>query len=256
VTVTFSCADAESDVDTCTAPVTVSAEGVRSVTGKAVDNAGNITEATVGPIRIDRTAPTITFGGVSNGGRYTLGALPHPTCTASDPLVGSSPGSGVSGDCTVTVTGSGVGNYTYSATVTDNAGNAATASGTFRVVYSFSGFLQPINDPSVGSTPTSIFKGGSTIPVKFQLTDASGAPVQAGTAGVWVTPVKGSATTSAVDESVYSDTGTAGGSYRWDATSQQYIYNWSTKGVTAGYYYRLGVTLDDGQTYDVTVGLR
>jgi hypothetical protein len=55
---------------------------------------------------------------------------------------------------------------------------------------------------------------------------------------------------------VYSDPATSGGTYRWDSTAQQYIYNWSTKGSTIGYYYRIGVILDDGQTYTVDIGLR
>jgi hypothetical protein len=39
-------------------------------------------------------------------------------------------------------------------------------------------------------------------------------------------------------------------------SGMQYIYNWSTKGSTSGFYYRIGVKLDDGQTYYVNIGLR
>ncbi|MGW6930873.1 PxKF domain-containing protein [Lentzea sp. NPDC054927] len=46
------------------------------------------------------------------------------------------------------------------------------------------------------------------------------------------------------------------GTFRWDATAQQYIYNWQTKGPTAGYTYRIGARLEDGQVHFVTVGLR
>ena len=66
--------------------------------------------------------------------------------------------------------------------------------------------------------------------------------------------MKGSATTASVDESVYSTSATTGGTYRADG--QQWIYNWSTKGLAAGFYYRVGVKLDDGQTYYVNIGLR
>jgi hypothetical protein len=66
--------------------------------------------------------------------------------------------------------------------------------------------------------------------------------------------VKGSPTTASVDESVYSATATSGGTYRADG--DQWIYNWNTKGLPAGYYYRIGVKLDDGQTYYVNIGLR
>ena len=189
-----------------------------------------------------------------SGGRFALGAVAQPTCTATDTL------SGVDGACAVTVSGglpNGVGTFTYTATATDKAGNVSTTTGSYRVVYRFSCFQQPINDPAVDPTlPISIFKGGSTVPAKFRLTDANGTAVQANTVPAWLTPVKGAPTTQAVDESTYTDSGTSGATYRWDPTAQQYIFNWSTKGVTAGFYYRIGVQLDDGETYYVTVGLR
>jgi hypothetical protein len=151
----------------------------------------------------------------------------------------------------------GVGTYTVSASATDNAGNNAATTLTYRVIYRWDGFLQPVNDTAhqVG-TSTSIFKGGSTVPMKFQLKTAAGAIVQANTLPTWLTPVKGSSVSAPVDESVYSDTATGGGAYAWDPTGQQYQYNWSTKSVSSGSYYRVGVRLDDGQTYDVNVGLR
>jgi hypothetical protein len=50
------------------------------------------------------------------------------------------------------------------------------------------------------------------------------------------------------------DAPTSGTTYR--LAGSQYIYNWGTKGIAAGFYWRIGVTLDDGQTYYVTIGLR
>lgn len=153
-----------------------------------------------------------------------------------------------------------VGTHTVTCTATDNAGNTATKTVSYRVIYRFDGFLQPINDTShpqiCGTSCTvSIFKGGSTVPVKFQLKDANGSIVQAGSLPIWITPQQGNATSSPVDETVYSDSATTGNNYRWN-NIDTYIYNWSTKNFTAGYYWRIGVTLDDGQTYYVIVGLR
>jgi hypothetical protein len=62
--------------------------------------------------------------------------------------------------------------------------------------------------------------------------------------------------TASVDESVYSIAGTSGNTYKWDSTSQQYIYNWSTKGLASGYWYKIYTKLDDGNTYSVTIGLK
>ena len=155
----------------------------------------------------------------------------------------------------------GVGTYSFTATARDKAGNVAMVTGTYRVIYGFYGFLQPINDtgrPAVCGSPcpVSVFNGGSTIPVKFQLKRADGTIVQANSAPQWLTPARGAALSLPVDESPPSGTASSGTAYRWDGTSRQYIYNWGTKGVKTGYYWRVGVTLDDGETYYVTIGLR
>ncbi len=125
----------------------------------------------------------------------------------------------------------------------------------YNIQYGTAFFLQPINDTAhtTGAT-TSVFKAGSTVPVKFQLKDAAGKVIQATTAPVWLTPVKGSPMTASVDESVYTASADSGTTYRYDATAQQYIYNWKTG--TGGNYWRIGVKLDDGQTYYVNIGLR
>jgi hypothetical protein len=80
-------------------------------------------------------------------------------------------------------------------------------------------------------------------------------PVQTGSAQ-WITPQKLTSTSQAVDEATYSDTATAGNHYKWDSTAQQYVYNWSTKGMSSGFYYKTGVKLDDGQTYYTYISLR
>lgn len=253
VTVTFTCSDALSGIATCPDPVILSANGANTATGTATDKAGNTATAKVGSINIDQEKPTLTTADVSvQGGTFTVGAVPAATCTATDSF------SGVA-SCTVTVTGgssTGVGTFTYTATATDRAGNSTTITGTYRVIYRFSGFLQPINDTAhqIGAS-TSVFKAGSTVPVKFQLRNASGTLVQAASAPDWLTPVKGSAMSVPVDETVYSPTGDSGSDYRYDAAGQLYIYNWKT-GSAGGNYWRIGVTLDDGQTYYVNIGLR
>lgn len=133
-----------------------------------------------------------------------------------------------------------------------------TVTCTYKVGYAFSGFLQPINDTAhfVGLN-TSIFKAGSTVPAKFQLTDANGVPVQAGSAPTWLTPVNiGPLSSSAtVDESAYTATASTQ-AFRWDSNSQQYVFNWNTAKAQGGSYWRVGVQLDDGSKYVVTIGLK
>jgi hypothetical protein len=253
VTVHFTCSDALSGLAVCPDDVTLTTNGAnQSVTGKATDKAGNSATATVPGISIDREKPTLTTTDVNvAGGTYTLGSVPTAACTATDGF------SGVA-SCTVAVSGgnaNGVGTFGYTATATDKAGNTATLTGTFRVIYRFDGFLQPINDTAhqVGAT-TSVFKAGSTVPAKFQLKNAAGTLVLAAIAPVWLTPVKGSVTSAPVDESAYTTSGDSGSTYRHDGTGTQYIYNWKTG--AGGNWWRIGVRLDDGQTYYVNIGLR
>ncbi len=127
--------------------------------------------------------------------------------------------------------------------------------------YIWQGFSQPINDTNFNpDQKQSVFKGGSTVPVKFQSKSLSsinsGTMVQASSSPVWLAPRRLSSMLAVVDEPVYSDFATSGNVFKWDPTSNQYIYNWSTKGLATGYWYKLFVKLDDGNVNSVVVGLR
>jgi hypothetical protein len=50
----------------------------------------------------------------------------------------------------------------------------------------------------------------------------------------------------AVNEDETNATATGGTQFRYDSTSGQYVYNWSTKGLQAGYVYELRADLGDG----------
>jgi hypothetical protein len=101
----------------------------------------------------------------------------------------------------------------------------------------------------------SVFKAGSTVPVKFQLKTPSGTIIQASAAPKWLAPVSGAASSAPVDESVYSNAATDGVLFRWDGSSQ-YIYNWKTDATMAGYTWRIGVSLPDGMSHFVVIALR
>lgn len=187
--------------------------------------------------------PIFTFKvyGLKNGETASV-LTTQPTCAS--PATTTSP----VGSYPITCSGGSATNYTF-----------AYVPATLTIQYRFDGFLQPINDTAhtqlCGSPcPVSIFKGGSTIPVKFQLKDANGVVVQTTGALQWLAPLKGGPTTAAVDESSFTDSATLGTVYYWDG--QQYHYNWSTKGLATGFYYRIGVKLDDGQIFYVYIGLR
>ena len=70
-TVTFDCSDNLSGIASCTAPVTVTAEGATQVvTGTAVDNAGNTADASV-VINLDKTPPVVNIASPEAGSLST-----------------------------------------------------------------------------------------------------------------------------------------------------------------------------------------
>ncbi len=210
--------------------------------------------------RITVPAPTktdqaITFGTLSNR-------------TFGDPLftISASASSGLpvsfsaSGSCTVsgsTVSLTGVGSCTITADQggDDHFNPAPSVQQTFSVLYNTAvghGFLQPINTPPQGQ---SVFKIGSTIPVKFQLFLAdSVTPVSTAVATIQVNRVSNSVPSN-VNETVTSTVPNQGITFRYDVVSQQYIFNLGTKGWTSGTY-QITALLNDGSNITVNVGAR
>ena len=108
--------------------------------------------------------------------------------------------------------------------------------------YTLNGFSQPINDPP-GTTP-SVFKGGSTVPVKFSLSDPStGQRISDATASAIASacqatfsPTLAGGSAGTVDETSSAATPTAGNCFRYDSTAHQFVFNWGTKGLPPGKY--------------------
>jgi hypothetical protein len=260
VTVRFTCADAGSGIPAgaCPADQILSTEGtaVSSTAQTVTDAAGNISApSNVVTVKIDKSAPTWNLDPVVSPNPVLLNGTATITSSATDSISGLS-----SQNCGPLVTNS-VGTKSVTCTAVDNAGNTVTRSVQYRVIYRFDGFLQPINDTGhtqvCGSPcPVSIFRGGSTIPVSFQLKDANGNTVQAASLPLWLTPLKGDPLTGPISEGSYSGSASTGLNYTWVASSQKYNYNWSTRGFATGFYWRIGVRLDDGQTYYVIIGLK
>jgi hypothetical protein len=123
------------------------------------------------------------------------------------------------------------------------------------VAFAFSGFLQPVTNTAHDYTTASVFKAGSTVPLKFQLKNASGATVQPSWAPYIGSLVQGPAMSGTASATTYTTTGTVGSSFRSDAASQQWIYNWGTRGLPANYYYTITVKLSDQSTKTVIIGL-
>jgi hypothetical protein len=228
-----------------------STDGSFTATGTATDTAGNTASVSFGPILIDKTAPTLAPV-VSPNPVYLNGSA-TVTANATDS------GSGIATQsCGALVTNT-VGTKTVTCTATDIAGNTATVSVSYQVIYRFEGFLSPVSIPGhtgvcASPCPFYLANRNSTIPIKFQLKDANGNVVQTAALPIWITPQRGSVLSVPIDGFTFPAPVASGTTI--SRTGQQYHYNWKTKDFASGYYWRIGVKLDDGQTYFVIVGLR
>src|SRR5262249_50768460 len=122
-----------------------------------------------------------------------------------------------------------------------------TANITFSVIYVNSCFLPPIQKDGSG-----VYKQGSTLPTKFQLTDAAGAVISGATAHLYYSSVSNSVvggdliplSTSASD---------SGNMFRF--SSNQYIFNLNLSTFTTGTW-QLKAVISDGTACTVLISVR
>jgi hypothetical protein len=235
--VTFSCADVSgSGIDTCVGGTSLGEGEDQSVTGTATDWAGNTATDTVSDLDIDKTAPAVALIG-GPGASYYYGNDPAaPTCDATDALSGLA-------SCLVTGGGASVGPHSYVATATDNAGNTATATLSYTVLaWTTSGYYAPVDVGGVLNT----VKGGSTVPLKFELF-AGPTELTSTSAVTSFKTQKISCTSSTGTEDAIELLTTGGTSLRYDTTAGQFIQNWKTP-TGAGSCYAATMTSNDGST--------
>jgi hypothetical protein len=116
------------------------------------------------------------------------------------------------------------GNYTISVSVADDDGGSDSDTASVSLTWNDSGVLQPVN---ATGTP-SVFKLGSTIPVKIKVFDCNGTAVS--TLAPMIELKRVDATpASDVTEAPPAASADAGNTMRWSADGQQYIFNLSTK---------------------------
>jgi hypothetical protein len=140
------------------------------------------------------------------------------------------------------------GTHTITLTVTDSYGASHKDEVVVNVRYAWFGVLQPVN-----ADGTSVFRQGRTVPVKFVLTGAS-AGITNLTATLSVVYV-GSVADGEVNEAEATGDATSGNVFRFDPSSGQYIFNWSTRELAPGKY-KLQIALGDGKIHEVAVGLK
>jgi PKD domain-containing protein/K319-like protein len=139
-----------------------------------------------------------------------------------------------------------LGTATIKVTVADDDGGSGSTTLTVPVTYSWSGALAPLNGGRV------VFKSGSTVTIKFQLTGPSAGITTLIATVTSVQVSKGPVTGTLQPVSTVPPT--SGTQFRYDPTSQQYIYNLGTTNLGTGNCV-VHFTLGDGIDHTVSFGI-
>lgn len=166
----------------------------------------------------------------------TSGATPLSGQTVDFTVDGNSVGSAVTDGLGVASlpydpSGLSAGDHTVAANFAGDgcAYDGSANSSTMGVSYMFIGYQQPINADGSSSF------GGKVIPVKIKIADANGAPVPDADAHVFFafgTP----AIVGTDAEPIASTSADGGNTMRYDATANQYIFNWDVGSLANGTY--------------------
>ncbi len=131
----------------------------------AQDIKGNVSEVRSARFAVDTVPPVLNPTVTPNPVLLHGTAVANPNAT--------DPNAGVASASCEPVDTSSVGLKTLTCTATDFAGNTASATVAYNVIYGFSGFTPPVkNPPALNSA-----NAGQIAPLKWRIVDANGAPV-------------------------------------------------------------------------------
>ena len=249
----FEWRDADGNIVGTAAPVNLTLPlGVHTFTLNIDDGQGGIAGDSVNVIVQDTTPPVLTLAADS----VTV-VVPTASATGAvvDVLAASGARAGDACDPAPAITRNGpadgffpIGITILTVTATDHSGNSSQARFTVQVVYNSSGFLAPIR-----SDGSSVFKSGRVILIRFQLTAADGTFVSNAAATLAVFKVTDDVLGTVEVES--AGNANQDNAFRYDPDTNQYIFNLSSSGYSAGTYL-LRVLLNDGTIHDVLVSVR
>ncbi len=191
--------------------------------------------------------PVQQFYTLTQSGRYTVNArIPLQTFTTDDPNAVITDCDQFSGQSVVNVAAT-TGRQSF--TVISNSLEF------FLSLFASSGFLPPlVNDSACATPPCQTFHFGRVLPVKFQLLNPAGTPI--GTATATLSAFQLGGTPPAVPPTMLGvGAGNPGNQFRFDPTSNEYVFNLNTRVLSPGVW-RLDVHLNDGSTQSVQIGLR
>lgn len=194
----------------------------------------------------DSTAPAIIITTPPDGAIYVLGQFINADYACEDEAGGSGVasciGDVVSGHAIDT---NSVGTKSFTVNAADNAGNTASLTHHYSVVYSFSGFLQPVdNYPTVNTV-----NAGAAVPVRFSLGGNQGLDIFASgypKAESYACGAQGDGSSALIEETV---TNPGKSSLQYDPATDTYTYVWKTDKAWAGTCRRLVVKLTDNSEH-------
>jgi uncharacterized delta-60 repeat protein len=205
---------------------------------------------------LDGGEPTVTITAPADGAEYTLSS----TVTASYECTDDPLGAGATIPCAGTVASgapidtSSVGTKSFTVSATDDAQNTTERTVTYRVVYDVGGGLGGGGGSVDGAPTVNVGKAGRSYLATWQLSDSSGSQITslAAVASVRYKSVSCRSFAGDPSDSLEAEsTGNAG--LRYDATANQYQYNWRTPG-TPGCY-ELFINLLDGTSLSASFQL-
>lgn len=221
-------------------PLIFGEDGNYQITYQSYDKAENQEERKTIKVDIDKTKPTITINSPKEDDIYILNQTVISDWQISDNLSGidtsSTEATVASGKSVGTST---PGKHIFTVKTKDLAGNESEEIINYTVRYNFSGLnLPPLKE---GKN----YKQGSTIPIKFQSTDYFGKYMENVQARLLV------------DDTAADSSGKANANnlFRYDPTSNQYIFNLSTLTLAQGNH-MLKVSLDEGKEYESSITIR
>jgi len=131
-----------------------------------------------------------------------------------------------------------IGSYPVTVSVTDKDNGTGSNATTHVVIYNFTGFFQPVDNPSM----LNVIKAGRGVAVKFSLNGNQGLGIFA--VGYPVSQKVNCDSTASLNNIEETETiGSSGLSY--DPITDQYIYHWKTNTAWAGTCRQLIVRLND-----------
>ena len=215
--------------------------GTTIITYTATDAAGNSTTATqtvtvhespaIAPV-VSCPSDVTVYLPVNSTATSMAVSYPAPTATdnCSTPTITTDHPSGSTFP---------VGTTVVTVTATDADGNSSTCQFNVTVLYNFSGFFQPVDNPPVLNVVTA----GKAIPVKFSLSGNKGLNIFAAGSP---TSLSISCDSSAPQDDIEETVNAGGSSLSYTASSDQYNYVWKTDNAWKNTCRQLVVRLNDG----------